>query len=124
MRLAHTMIRVGNLKKSLAFYTELLGMRIFKEKEYLAGKFTLVFLGYRENEALIELTHNWETEHYEIGAGFGHLAIEVDDIYAFCADIKSRGANIIREPGPMKHGKSAIAFIEDPDGYKIEVIQA
>lgn len=123
MRLSHTMIRVGNLDKSIAFYTDLLGMQIFKQKEYPTGKFTLVFLGYRENEALIELTHNWETDHYELGDGFGHLAIEVPDIYAFCSDIKNQGGSITREPGPMKSGTTVIAFIEDPDGYKIEVIQ-
>lgn len=122
-RFAHTMIRVENLEKSKAFYTDVLGMRIFKDKEYPSGKFTLVFLGYEASRAMVELTYNWDTKKYAIGEGFGHLAIEVEDIYAFCDQAKAKGARVVREPGPMKHGGSAIAFLEDPDGYKVEIIQ-
>lgn len=125
MRLLHTMIRVGDLERSLAFYSEVLGMRLLRRKDYPEGRFTLAFVGYGDEaaETVIELTHNWDTPRYELGAGFGHLAIGVDDIYGACATLRSKGARIVREPGPMKHGGSEIAFIEDPDGYRIELIQ-
>lgn len=123
MRIAHTMIRVADLNRSIAFYTELLGMQVFKNKEYPSGKFTLVFLGYSESEATLELTYNWEgPERYEIGTGFGHLAIETKDIHGLCSKVEAGGGRVPRPPGPMKHGGSVIAFIEDPDGYKIELI--
>jgi len=101
-RFAHTMIRVENLETSKAFYTDVLGMRIFKDKEYPSGKFTLVFLGYEASGAMVELTYNWDTKKYAIGEGFGHLAIEVDDIYAFCDEAKAKGACVVREPGPYE----------------------
>jgi lactoylglutathione lyase len=125
MRMLHTMIRVGNLDRSLAFYTELLGMRVLRKKDYPGGRFTLAFVGYG-NEAdhtVIELTHNWDTERYDLGTGFGHVALGVTDIYRTCNELRAKGAKIIREPGPMKHGTTEIAFVEDPDGYKIELIQ-
>lgn len=126
MRLLHTMLRVGNLERSLAFYTEVLGMTLLRRKDYPEGKFTLAFVGYQpESEgAVIELTHNWETTEYDLGNGYGHIAIEVDDAYDACEKIKQRGGNVVREAGPMKHSTTVIAFIEDPDGYKVELIQA
>lgn len=125
MRLLHTMIRVGNLDKSLAFYTEVLGMQVLRKHDYPDGRFTLAFVGYGpESEgAVIELTHNWDTAAYDLGNGYGHIALEVDDAYAACAEIKARGGKVVREAGPMKHGTTVIAFVEDPDGYKIELIQ-
>ena len=125
MKMLHTMIRVGNLDRSLAFYTELLGMRLLRKKDYPDGRFTLAFVGYGDeaDHTVVELTHNWDTEHYDIGSGFGHLALGVPDIYRTCDELRTRGAKITREPGPMKHGTTEIAFIEDPDGYKIELIQ-
>ena len=125
MRLLHTMLRVGDLDRSLAFYTEVLGMRLLRRQDYPDGRFTLAFVGYGpESEgAVIELTHNWDTPAYELGNGFGHIALEVDDAYAACAAIKARGGKVVREAGPMKHGTTVIAFVEDPDGYKIELIQ-
>ncbi len=125
-RLLHTMIRVFDLEKSIDFYTRLLGMELLRRKDYPSGEFTLVFVGYggEEENAVIELTHNWgQKEPYTIGSGFGHLAIGVGDIYAACEKLASEGVKIPRPPGPMKHGGSVIAFIEDPDGYKIELIQ-
>ena len=126
MRLLHTMLRVGDLDRSLAFYTEVLGMQQLRRQDYPDGRFTLAFVGYGpESEgAVIELTHNWDTPAYELGNGFGHIALEVDDAYAACAAIKARGGKVVREAGPMKHGTTVIAFVEDPDGYKIELIQA
>ena len=126
MRVLHTMIRVGDLERSLEFYTEVLGMHLLRRKDYEGGRFTLAFVGYgpEEETAAIELTHNWDTPRYEIGDGFGHIALEVDDAYAACDQIKARGGKVVREAGPMKHGTTVIAFIEDPDGYKIELIQA
>lgn len=126
MRLLHTMLRVGNLERSLAFYTEVLGMTLLRRKDYPEGKFTLAFVGYQpESEgAVIELTHNWETTKYDLGNGYGHIALEVDDAYEACEKIKQRGGNVVREAGPMKHSTTVIAFIEDPDGYKVELIQA
>ena len=126
MRILHTMIRVGNLERSIAFYTQVLGMELLRRKDYPGGKFTLAFVGYgpEADEAVIELTHNWDTDHYDIGDGFGHIAAEVDDAYAACESIRKRGGKVAREAGPMKHGATVIAFVEDPDGYKIELIQS
>ena len=125
MRILHTMLRVGDLDRSLAFYTEVLGMRELRRTDYPTGRFTLAFVGYGpESEgAVLELTHNWDTSSYEIGSGFGHVAIEVTDAYAACEQIKTRGGKVVRDAGPMKHGTTVIAFVEDPDGYKIELIQ-
>jgi len=125
-RLLHTMIRVFDLEKSIDFYTRLLGMAVLSRKDYPSGEFTLVFVGYGDERAntVIELTHNWgQKEHYTIGSGFGHLAIGVPDIYGTCERLAKEGVKIPRPPGPMKHGGSVIAFLEDPDGYKIELIQ-
>jgi lactoylglutathione lyase len=125
MRILHTMIRVGDLNRSLAFYTEVLGMQILRQTDYPDGRFTNTFIGYgSEREgAVIELTHNWDTSSYDLGKGFGHVALEVEDAYAACDLIRARGGKVVREAGPMKHGTTVIAFIEDPDGYKIELIQ-
>ena len=125
MRILHTMLRVVDLEKSLAFYTEVLGMKLLRRKDYPEGKFTLAFVGYddEEHSAVIELTHNWGVEKYDLGNAFGHIAIEVEDAYAACGKIKSRGGKVVREAGPMKHGSTVIAFVEDVDGYKIELIQ-
>ena len=125
MRILHTMVRVGDLDRSLAFYTEILGMRELRRTDYPTGRFTLAFVGYGpESEgAVLELTHNWDTSSYDIGSGFGHVAIEVADAYAACEQIKARGGKVVREAGPMKHGTTVIAFVEDPDGYKIELIE-
>lgn len=125
MRVLHTMIRVGDLDRSIKFYTEVLGMKLLRQKDYPDGKFTLAFVGYEPEtkQAVIELTYNWDTHQYNLGNGFGHVALEVDDAYAACAEIKNRGGKVVREAGPMKHGTSVIAFVEDPDGYKIELVQ-
>lgn len=125
MRLLHTMLRVGNLDKALAFYTDVLGMKLLRRKDYPEGKFTLAFVGYADegSSAVIELTHNWGVEKYELGNAFGHIAIEVGDAHAACEKIKSRGGKVVREAGPMKHGSTVIAFVEDQDGYRIELIQ-
>lgn len=125
MRILHTMIRVANLETSLAFYTEVLGMQLLRRQDYPEGRFTLAFVGYGPESAgaVIELTHNWDTAAYDLGNGFGHIALAVPDAYAACADIKARGGVVVREAGPMKHGGSVIAFVQDPDGYKIELIQ-
>jgi lactoylglutathione lyase len=125
MRILHTMLRVGDLDRSIDFYTNVLGMKLLRRNDYPDGKFTLAFVGYGpESEgAVLELTHNWDTKAYELGTGYGHVALEVDDAYATCADVKKRGGKVTREAGPMKHGKTVIAFVEDPDGYKIEFIQ-
>lgn len=125
-RLLHTMLRVRDLEKSLDFYTRLLGMRLLRRKDYPGGAFTLAFVGYGKEAAtaVIELTYNWgRTEPYSLGDGFGHLALGVPDIYAACEALEREGARIVRTPGPMQHGTTPIAFIEDPDGYKIELIQ-
>lgn len=124
MRILHTMIRVGNLKKSIAFYTEVLGMKLLRQKDYPEGKFTLAFVGYGDesDNTVIELTYNWDTDKYDIGSGFGHLALEVEDVYQATADIRQRGGKIIRDAGPMNAGTTVIAFVEDPDGYQIELI--
>ncbi|SDI40806.1 lactoylglutathione lyase [Propionivibrio dicarboxylicus] len=125
MRILHTMIRVGDLDRSIAFYTEILGMRVLRRTDYPEGRFTLAFVGYGEESdgAVIELTLNWDTPSYDLGNGFGHIALEVPDAYAACAEIKKRGGRVTREAGPMKHGTTVIAFVEDPDGYKIELIE-
>jgi lactoylglutathione lyase len=125
MRLLHTMIRVGDLDRSIAFYTDILGMKVLRRKDYPDGKFTLAFVGYGEEAAhtVIELTHNWGTSSYDIGNGFGHLAVAVPDAYKACEMVKAKGGKVTREAGPMKHGTTVIAFVEDPDGYKIEFIQ-
>jgi len=125
MKILHTMLRVGDLERSLAFYTGMLGMRLLRKKDYPGGKFTLAFVGYGDESetAVIELTYNWETSSYSPGNAFGHIAIGVDDINGVCKSIKAAGGNVIREPGPMKHGSTIIAFVEDPDGYQIELIQ-
>ncbi|WIO75085.1 lactoylglutathione lyase [Porticoccaceae bacterium LTM1] len=124
MRLLHTMLRVGDLDRSIAFYTELLGMKLLRRNDYPEGRFTLAFLGYGEiaDSTVLELTHNWDTDSYELGNGFGHLAIEVDDVYQACDAIRAKGGNVVREAGPMKHGTTILAFVEDPDGYKIELL--
>jgi len=124
MRMLHTMLRVGNLEQSLAFYTEVLGMTLLRKRDYEEGRFTLAFVGYgdEENHTVLELTHNWDTDSYELGNAYGHIAIAVDDAYQACEDIKARGGKVVREAGPMKGGVTVIAFVEDPDGYKIELI--
>ncbi|MGV0954653.1 MAG: lactoylglutathione lyase [Fluviibacter sp.] len=125
MRLLHTMLRVGDLDKSLDFYTRILGMALLRKHDYPEGKFTLAFVGYgpESEQAVIELTHNWGVSNYELGTAFGHIALEVDDAYAACDSIRAAGGKVVREAGPMKHGNTVIAFVEDPDGYKIELIQ-
>ena len=125
MRLLHTMLRVGNLDASLKFYCELLGMKLLRQKDYPGGEFTLAFVGYGDesDHSVIELTHNWGQDKYDLGNAYGHIALGVDDIYSTCEQIKSQGGKVVREPGPMKHGSTVIAFVEDPDGYKVELIQ-
>lgn len=125
MRMLHTMLRVGDLDRSLHFYTDVLGMRVLRRKDFPDGKFTLAFVGYQDESegAVLELTHNWDTSAYELGNAYGHVALEVEDAYAACEQIKSRGGRVVREAGPMKHGTTVIAFVEDPDGYKVELIQ-
>jgi lactoylglutathione lyase len=125
MRLLHTMLRVGDLERSIKFYTEVLGMKLIRKHDYPEGEFTLAFVGYgREyDNTVLELTYNYGKTSYEMGGAFGHLAIEVDDIYAECDAVKAKGGKVVREAGPMKNGTLVIAFIEDPDGYKIEFIQ-
>jgi len=125
MRILHTMLRVGDLDRSIAFYTEVLGMRVLRRNDYPDGKFTLAFVGYQDETAgaVIELTYNWGMDKYELGTAFGHIALEVEDAYAACDEIRKRGGKVVREAGPMKHGSTVIAFVEDPDGYKIELIQ-
>jgi lactoylglutathione lyase len=120
------MLRVGDLDRSIAFYTEVLGMRLLRRHDYPEGKFTLAFVGFQDEAegAVIELTHNWGVESYELGNGYGHIALEVPDAYAACEAIKARGGKVTRDAGPMKHGSTVIAFVEDPDGYKIELIQS
>ncbi|MCB5206966.1 lactoylglutathione lyase [Methylovorus mays] len=125
MRLLHTMLRVGNLDKSIAFYTQVLGMQVLRKHEYPDGKFTLAFVGYgdEQDNTVLELTYNWGTETYDKGNAYGHIAIEVDDAYKACEAVKQAGGKVVREAGPMMHGTTVIAFIEDPDGYKVEFIQ-
>jgi len=124
MRILHTMIRVNDLDESINFYCDLLGMKLMRKKDYPSGRFTLAFVGYgsESEEAVIELTHNWDTHEYNLGNAFGHIALGVEDIYKTCENLRNKGAKIVREPGPMKHGSTEIAFIEDPNGYKIELV--
>jgi lactoylglutathione lyase len=124
MRLLHTMLRTGDLDRSIDFYTRVLGMQLLRRQDYPEGKFTLAFVGYGDESenSVIELTYNWGVDQYDLGKGFGHLAIEVDDVYAACAAIKQQGGKIIREAGPMNAGTTTIAFVADPDGYFIELI--
>ena len=125
MRILHTMLRVGDLERSIRFYTEVLGMQLLRRKDYPEGKFTLVFVGYgsEADSAVIELTYNWGVERYELGTAYGHIAIQVDDIHASCNRVRTLGGKVTREPGPMKHGTTNLAVVEDPDGYRIEFIQ-
>lgn len=125
MRMLHTMLRVGDLAQSIGFYTEVLGMQLLRQHNYPEGRFTLAFLGYGDeaSHTVLELTHNWDTSAYDLGTGYGHIALAVPDAAAACAEIKRRGGRVVREAGPMKHGSTVIAFVEDPDGYKIELIE-
>ncbi len=125
MRILHTMLRVGDLERSIEFYTKVLGMKLLRRTDYPGGRFTNAFVGYDDESraAVLELTHNWDTKAYDLGAGFGHVAVEVDDAYKACEAVKKQGGKVTREAGPMKHGTTVIAFVEDPDGYKIEFVQ-
>lgn len=125
MRLLHTMLRVGDLERSLKFYCDVLGMKLLRKKDYPGGEFTLAFVGYGDESdtAVLELTYNWGVETYDLGSAYGHIALGVDDIYKTCEQIKAMGGQVVREPGPMKHGSTVIAFVQDPDGYKVELIQ-
>lgn len=125
MRLLHTMLRVGDLDRSIGFYTDVLGMRLLRREDFPDGRFTLAFVGYQDEAdgAVLELTHNWDTASYDLGNGYGHIALEVPDAYRACDEIRARGGKVVREAGPMKHGTTVIAFVEDPDGYKVELIQ-
>ena len=125
MRILHTMLRVGDLTRSVEFYTKVLGMKVLRQSEYPEGRFTLCLIGYgdEDKETVLELTHNWDTKSYDLGTGYGHIALEVPDAYAACDDVRKLGGKVTREAGPMKHGTTVIAFVEDPDGYKIEFIQ-
>ena len=126
MRMLHTMLRVGNLERSIQFYTQVLGMQVLRQQDYPDGKFTLAFVGYgpETSHTVLELTYNYGVESYDMGKAYGHVAIEVDDAYAACEKVKQAGGKVIREAGPMMHGTTVIAFVEDPDGYKVEFIQA
>ena len=125
MRMLHTMLRVGDLNRSIEFYTQILGMKVLRKHDYPDGKFTLAFVGYgdEKDHTVLELTHNWDTVSYDKGNAYGHVAIEVDDAYKACEDVKKAGGKVVREAGPMMHGTTVIAFVEDPDGYKIEFIE-
>ena len=125
MRILHTMIRVGDLERSIDFYTQALGMRLLRKVDYPGGRFTNAFVGYDDEAraAVLELTHNWDTRSYELGTGYGHVAVEVEDACRACDEVRKHGGKVTREPGPMKHGTTVIAFVEDPDGYKIEFIE-
>lgn len=124
MRILHTMLRVGNLQKSIDFYTKILGMKLLRQHDYPEGQFTLAFVGYGDEESntVIELTYNYGVESYDLGKGYGHIALGCDDVYATCEAIRSAGGKIVREPGPMLHGTTLLAFVEDPDGYRIELL--
>lgn len=126
MRMLHTMLRVGNLEKSIAFYTQVLGMKVLRQHDFPDGKFTLAFVGYgdEKDHTVIELTYNYGVTSYDMGKAFGHIALEVDNAYAACEKVKLAGGKVVREAGPMMHGKTVIAFVEDPDGYKVEFIEA
>jgi len=125
MRILHTMIRVGDLERSIGFYSKVLGMKLLRRADYPGGRFTNAFVGYDDESrtAVLELTHNWDVGSYDMGSGFGHIAIEVDDAYQACETVRQQGGKVTREAGPMKHGTTVIAFVEDPDGYKIEFVQ-
>ena len=124
MKFLHTMLRVSNLDESIKFYVDILKLKLVRKSDYPHGKFTLAFLSYDINEEpFLELTYNWETDNYNLGNGFGHIAIGVDDLYSTCEEISKKGGRITREPGPMKGSKSLLAFVEDPNGYKIELLQ-
>ena len=125
MRMLHTMIRVNDLDESLRFYCDQLGMRLLRKHDFPGGRFTLAFVGFdtEDKTAVIELTYNWDTHHYDVGNGFGHVALGVGDIYKTCDDLRAKGVKVVREPGPMQHGSTTIAFIEDPNGYRIELIE-
>lgn len=125
MRMLHTMLRVGNLEQSIAFYTEVLGMQLLRRQDYPEGRFTLAFVGYgaEDQHTVLELTHNWDTTHYDLGNGYGHIALAVSNAAAACDEIRARGGRVVRDAGAMKHGTTVIAFVEDPDGYKIELIE-
>lgn len=125
MRMLHTMLRVGDLDRSIEFYTNILGMQLLRRKDYPAGKFTLAFVGYGDeaDHTVIELTHNWDTSSYDLGNGFGHIALAVENAAAACEAIRQQGGKVVREAGPMQHGTTIIAFVEDPDGYRIELIE-
>ncbi len=124
MRMLHTMLRVTNLDESLKFYCEVLGMKLLRKHDFPSGKFTLAFVGYGDESetTVLELTHNWEVSSYDLGDAYGHIAIGVDDVYAACDRIRERGGNVVRDAGPMKGGTAVIAFVEDPDGYKVEIV--
>lgn len=124
MRLLHTMLRVGNLERSIAFYTEILGMKLLRKEDFPEGEFTLAFVGYGDesDHSVIELTYNYGVEKYELGTAYGHIALGCDDVYATCEKIREAGGKVVREPGPMKHGTTILAFVEDPDGYKVELL--
>lgn len=124
MRLLHTMLRVGNLERSIAFYTEILGMKLLRKEDFPEGEFTLAFVGYGDesDHSVIELTYNYGVEKYELGTAYGHIALGCDDVYATCEKIRAAGGKVVREPGPMKHGTTILAFVEDPDGYKVELL--
>lgn len=124
MRMLHTMLRVTNLEESLKFYCDVLGMKLLRKHDFPSGKFTLAFVGYGEESdtTVLELTHNWDVSGYELGDAYGHIAIGVDDVYAACDRIRERGGNVVRDAGPMKGGTAVIAFVEDPDGYKVEIV--
>lgn len=126
MRLLHTMLRVTDLQASVDFYSDIMGMTLLRQKDYPQGQFTLAFLGYgnESDNTVLELTHNWDTDQYQMGTAYGHIAIEVDDVYAACEKIRSGGGKVVREAGPMQHGSTILAFVEDPDGYKIELLGA
>ena len=124
MRMLHTMLRVGNLMRSLEFYTQVMGMKLLRQKDYPDGRFTLAFVGYGDESenTVLELTYNWDTAGYDLGDAYGHIAIEVDDVYRACEKIRSRGGKIVRDAGPMNAGATILAFVEDPDGYNIELL--
>jgi len=125
VRIMHTMLRVGDMDRSIHFYTEVLGMKVLRKQEYPDNQFTLAFVGYGDeaDHAVLELTYNWDQDRYEMGDAYGHIAIGVDDVYAACDAIRERGGKIVRDAGPMKGGSTVIAFVEDPDGYKIEFLE-
>jgi len=126
MRILHTMLRVTDLQKSISFYTDILDMQLLRSKDYPEGRFTLAFLGYGDEQenTVLELTHNWDTDSYDLGNAYGHIAIEVDDVYAACDAIKAKGGEVVREAGPMKHSTTILAFVKDPDGYMIELLSS